>query len=239
MAVEVTPIGEWFAVVSGGAPVRTPMGTPVVSRHRPLAEEVAADVARYGVDPTAKTTLFSLQASYLDFGLRVKREVLEENTAAIWPDDLFVRRPADPELAVTLEALWGKPELDRPAFRGALRGATLRQLMATMTAGQVLRSAYLGWIAVTTDRDLVPLTLGACGRHFSAIRARAERGTGTIDGGGTVRHEPTEMDGAYCAGVCCATGGGPDEAFPARCALHPLLDKLRRWAAFPEEVEKG
>jgi hypothetical protein len=238
MTVEVTQVGEWFAVVSGGAPVRTPMGTPVVSRHRALAEEAAEDVERYGTDPTAKTTTFSLQASYLDFGLRVKREVLEENTAAIWPDDLFVRRPADPELVVTLEALWGKVELDRAGFRGALRGATLRQVMAAMTAGQVLRSAVLGWIVVSTDRDLVPLTLGACGRHFSSVRARAERGTELMDAGGAVRHEPTGMDGDYCAGTCCADGGGADDAFAARCALHPLLDKLRRWAAFPEEVEK-
>jgi hypothetical protein len=239
MKVEVSQVGAWFAVVSEGAPVRTPMGTPVVSRHRALAEEVAADVERHGVDPTAKTTMFSLQASYLDFGLRVKREVLEENTAAIWPDDLFVKRPEAPELAVTLEALWGKLGLDRPTFRAALRGATLRQVMAAMTAGQVLRSAVLGWLVVTTGRDLTPLTLGACGRHFSALRAAAERGAGTIDAGGTVRHEPTGMDGEYCAGVCCAPGGGPDEAFARRCALYPLLDELRRWSAFPEEVEKG
>lgn len=239
MEVGVAQVGEWWAVVSGAEPVRTPMGTPLVSRHRALAEEVAGDVARHGVDPTAKTTTFSLQASYLDFGLRVKREVLEENTAAIWPDDLFVQRPADPALQLPLLTLWGRLELDRTAFRDALRKVTLRQLMAAMTAGQVLRSAVLGWVLVTTDRDLVPLTLGICGRHFSAIRAGAARGAAWVEVGGKLRHEPSGMDDAYCAGVCCAPGGGPDERFTARCALHPLLDKLRRWAAFPEEVEKG
>jgi len=220
---EVAQVEGWWAVVSGGEPVRTPMGTPVVSRHRALAEEVAADVSRYGGDPTAKTTTFSLQASYLDFGLRVKREVLEENTAAIWPNDLFVQRPADPEHQRTLLALWGETGLDRAAFRGALRTATLRQVMASMTAGQILRSAVLGWVVVTGGGSLIPLTLGACGRHL----------------GGTLRHQPTEMDDDYCAGSCCAAGVGPDGAFAARCALFPLLDKLRRWAAFPEEMEKG
>jgi hypothetical protein len=219
---EVAQFGEWWAVVSGGEPVRTPMGTPVVSRHRGLAEEVAADVSRYGSDPTAKTTTFSLQASYLDFGLRVRREVLEENTVAIWPNDLFVQRPADLELQLTLLALWGKADLDRADFRAALRTATLRQLMASMTAGQILRSAVLGWVVVTGDRSLVPLTLGACGRHV----------------GGRLRHQPTEMDDDYCAGICCAADGGPDGAFAARCALYPMLDKLRRWAAHSEEVEK-
>src|SRR5512137_3000459 len=117
------------------------MCTPLVNSHRSLIEEVAADVARWGNDPTAKTTTFSLQASYLDFGLRVRREVLEENTAALWPDDLFVQRPSDPRLAAALAVHWGPadPALDRAGFRASLRGLSLRGLVATMTAGQVLR----------------------------------------------------------------------------------------------------
>ncbi len=228
MTISVQQLGDWYAVVAPDGPVRTPMGTPVVSRFRELAEEVAADVARHGTDPTARTTSFSLQASYLDFGLRVRREVLEENTAAIWPNDLYVQRPAGGEAERVLRALWPPVELDRGSFRLALRSAALRQVMAAMTAGQVLRSAVLGWRVVTTDGDLVPLTLGGCGRHFAARAG---------DGGGRDRHVPTEMDDAYCADHCCSAVAAPDERFGARCALHPLLDKLRRWAAFPEETQ--
>src|SRR5512138_2591217 len=155
MQVSVQQLADWYAVVTPEGPVRTPMGTPMVSRHLALAEEVAADVARWGADPTAKTTSFSLQASYLDFGLRVRREVLEENTTAIWPDDLFVQRPPEPRLAAALVPLWGpRGDLDRPAFRESLRALGLRRLLACMTAGQVLRSAVLGREVVTTDRDL-------------------------------------------------------------------------------------
>jgi hypothetical protein len=211
------------------------MGTPVVSRHRALIDEVATDVARWGIDPTAKTTTFSLQASYLDFGLRVKREVLEENTAAIWPDDLFALRPAAPALAEALRTLWPDPEPDRAAFRESLRALTLRQLIAAMTAGQVLRSALLGREVATTSRDLIPLTRGACGRFYDALQARTPPGAVAP----TRRHVPTQLDDAYCGGVCCAPGAGPDAAFPARCALYPLLDGMRRWASFPEEVAKG
>jgi hypothetical protein len=235
MSASVQQLGEWFAVVTPEGPVRTPMGTPVVSRHRALAEEVAADVARWGADPTAKTSTLSLQASYLDFGLRVRREVLEENTAAIWPDDLFVQRPSDPGLAAALARLWGPCELDRPRFRDGLRGLSLRQLIASMTAGHVLRSAVLGREVVTTDRDLVPLTRGACARHCEAL-ARAAGG----DPSAAVsrRHRPTEMDEGCCERCCRAVGGEVEASFRDRCALFPLLDKLRRWASFDEEPQK-
>jgi hypothetical protein len=232
----VQELAGWYALVSVDGPVRTPMGTPVVSHHRALLDEVAADVARWGADPTAKTTTFSLQASYLDFGLRVKREVLEENTAAIWPNDLFVQRPAEPALARALFALWGSVDPDRGRFREALRKATLRQVLAAMTAGQVLRSAVLGFEVVTTSRDLVPLTRGACGRHFDALRRATASGSAA---GAPGRHVPTDMDDAFCEGTCCVAGAEPGDAFRGRCALFPLLDKLRRWASFPEEAEKG
>lgn len=238
MNVSVQQVQDWFAVVTADGPVRTPMGTPVVSRHRALAEEVAADVARWGADPTAKTTTFSLQASYLDFGLRVKREVLEENTAAIWPDDLRVARPSEPALAEPLAALWGEPpERDRASFREALRGLTLRQLVATMTAGHVLRSAVLGWELVATDRDLLPLARGACGRHHEALA----RSAGADPAAEPRRHVPTDMDEGCCDACCRAPGlalEAVEASVRARCALYPLVDKLRRWSAFPEEAEK-
>jgi hypothetical protein len=235
--VSISSVGDWHGVVSGDGPIRTPMGTPLVSRHLALVEEVAADVARWGTDPTAKTTAFSLQASYLDFGLRVKREVLEENTAAIWPEDLFVQRPADRGVAAALAALWGElePGRDRLRFREALRGLTLRQVVACMTAGHVLRSAVLGFEAVTTRRDLVPLARGACGRHFEAL-VRAVGGDAAAAGR---RHVPTDPDEGGCAACCAAPGGEVGPSFTSTCALLPLLEKLRRWSAFPEEVERG
>jgi hypothetical protein len=233
MTVSIQQLGEWWALVAEGGPIRTPMGTPVVSRHRALLEEVAADAGRWGSDPTARTTTFSLQCSYLDFGLRVRREVLEENTAAIWPDDLFAQRPADPALAAALLALWGPVDLDRGAFRERLRGATLRQVLAAMTAGHVLRSAVLGWRVIAGGLDPAAAARGACGRWFDAQQRRVAGPGAAI--AATRRHVPTDLDAPFCEG-CCAGAAEADGAFALRCALHPLLDKLRRWSAFPEET---
>ena len=203
--------GEWWALFDDDGPVRTPARMPVVSHHREILEEVASDVARWGRDPTTKTTAFSLQASYLDFGIPVQRRVLEENTFAIWPDDIFR----------------GEFGLDRDRFREALGRITLRQLVATMTAGHVLRSAVLGLHVVTGEDDLVPLTVAACGFSPEGAGGSPVRG----------RHVPTDRDESFC--LACRTGESPDPAtFRSRCALFPLLATLRRWSAFPEEVEK-
>ena len=53
--------------------------------------------------------MYSLQASYLDFGIPVRREALEENTASIWPDDLFIHRPASPAQQAALLGRWTTP----------------------------------------------------------------------------------------------------------------------------------
>ena len=239
MDVQVQRLEDWWVVVAGEEPVRTPAGTPVVSHHRELIDEVAADIAKYGSDPTAKTTMYSLQASYLDFGIPVKREALEENTASIWPDDLCVHRPASPEYDMPLLALWGRIDLDRAGFRDALRKLTLRQLMATMTAGQVLRTAVLGLKVVTTDRELVPMAMGACDRYFTSLGKGMTLSKGYWQvGGSSGRHSPTDMDKTYCSRTCCAGKVKDLAKFRERCALYPLFDKMRRWAVFPEEVER-
>jgi hypothetical protein len=230
--------GEWWVVQHAGEMLRTPGGAPVVSRFRELADEVAADVARFGPDPTAKASTFSLQASYLDFGIPVRRDALEENTAAIWPDDLFVVRPAQPAFAGPLLALWGPAATDRAAFRDALRELSRRELMTVMMAGNVLRSAVLGLRVVTTADDLAPFARGACERSFVAL------GRGALPERGQVRREgshgrfrPTDMDEATCV-PCCRGEVVGGERFLAGCALLALLAKMRRFAGFPEETGK-
>jgi hypothetical protein len=238
MDLSVRRSGDWWVLLDGEAPLRTPGGSPVVSRHRELAEEMAADVERHGADPMAKVSTFSLQASYLDFGIPVRREALEENAASIWPDDLLVVRPTRPAFAEPLLRLWGTPPTDRAAVRESLRALTLRQLMATLMAGNVLRSAALGVRVVTTDDDLAPLARGACERAFVALGAGEvpERGQVRKDGS-KGRFRPVDMDETTCT-ACCAGAVPERERFLAGCAVASLLGILRRFAAWPEETAK-
>lgn len=238
MDLSVRRSGDWWVVFDGEAPLRTPGGSPLVSRFRDLVDSAATDVARHGADPMARVSTFSLQASYLDFGIPVRRDALEENAASIWPDDLLVVRPVQPAFAEPLLALWGPPPADRAAFRESLRGLTLRQLMSTLMAGNVLRSAVLGVRIAATADGLAPLARGACERSFVSLGAGAAPERGQVRKDGSMgRFRPADMDEDACA-ACCAGEVVEGERFLAACALIPLLGTMRRFGAWPEETAK-
>lgn len=69
MNFAVGQFDEWFVPLKGKTPVTTPAGTPVVTHHRELAEQIVRDITATG-DPTARTNMFALQARYLDFACR-------------------------------------------------------------------------------------------------------------------------------------------------------------------------
>lgn len=75
---------DWFVPVNGKVPVTTPGGTPVVTHHRELAEQIIRDISATGTDPSARTNMFALQAGYIDFGLRVPRPQLEVPIIEQW-----------------------------------------------------------------------------------------------------------------------------------------------------------
>ncbi len=239
MDVQVKRLEDWWVVMNGEKPVTTPAGTPVVSHHRELIDEVASDISRRGADPTSQATMYSLQASYLDFGLTVLRPALEENIEAIWPEDIFIQRPPSPEYSMPLRALWGPVAIDRPGFRKELQSLSLRQLMATMQAGNLLRSAVLGVKIAKGQEDLVPLVIGACDLFFTSIGRGINRGAGAINfGGSSGRYGPSDPDEAYCSQTCCSGKMKDRDVFRKRCGFYPVLDTMRRWAAYPEEIEK-
>ncbi len=179
--------------------------------------------------------MYSLQASYLDFGLNTPRPMLEENIVSIWPEDIWVHRPQSPELMMPLLALWGPLRLDRPGFANALSELSLRSLMAVMSAGALFHSAVLGLEAVGDQAQLEGLALGACNRYFGYLARGMTLKKGFLDfGGDPVRYVPTGADDEFCRKRCC-TKKGPGAQLSAHCPLFVVLDKMRRFAAFHEE----
>jgi hypothetical protein len=94
MDYTVERFGSDFLIVSGGLPFRTPTGTPVVSACPELLTEVANNLQRHGSDPTKQFSMYSLQASHLDFTLRRPREALQSELVEEAPRDLWFSRPA-------------------------------------------------------------------------------------------------------------------------------------------------
>jgi hypothetical protein len=238
MALQIQQFGDRFAIFDGDDPVLTPMMTPVHSRHRKLLEEVSRAIAKHGDDPEAAFSLYSLQASYLDFGLQVARAELERSVLQIWPDDYFVQRPPDPRLSMPLLALFGPIGMDRAGFAEVLERLRLRQLMSLMVAGRTLGSAVLALRAVEGGQPLTPLALGACARFFDKLVERSMGdGCGGF-GGETGRVDPWGADYEYCKRVCCSKKG-PGKTLDPRCPVLQKLETLRRFASFPEEGDEA
>jgi hypothetical protein len=228
---------DWFVPVKGKTPVRTPAGTPVVTHHRELAEQIVRDISETGTDPTARTNMFALQAGYLDFGLSVPRAQLEVPIIEQWASDLYVNRPADPELMMPLLALWGPIPFGRDEFVEKVRATTLRQLMVLMQCGAQYGSAVLGLKVLTTEREPTAFALGACARYWTYLTRNFTLANGYLNFGASVsaRHDPANADDEYCDERCCSKEG-PDDRMGARCPMHQMFVTMRRWAAYPEEV---
>ncbi|WP_242333351.1 hypothetical protein [Anaeromyxobacter sp. SG66] len=236
MTLSVARLDEWFVVVDGRTPVKTPGGTPVVSHHRELAEHMARDIAATGRDPTHRTNMFALQAGYLDFGLTVPRSDLEVPVIQMWKSDIFVNRPADPELMMPLMALWGLERLGRAEFEEAVHRLTLRQLMVLMQCGAQYQSSAIGLELLSSDRDPTGLALGACARYWAYLNRNLTLANGYLGfGGDGGRHDSVDRDDDYCDERCCVEDGPPED-LPEHCPIHRVFVTMRKWAAYPEEL---
>ncbi len=234
--VQIVDHGRWLALQRSGQLVRTPMGTPLVTQHEPLAERMAVDVAAWGADPTRKTTCLALQCAYLDFGLQVPRADLEVPVLSCWPADLFVNRPQSPELMMPLLSLWGPEPLGDQEFVRRVRALPLRQLMVLMQCGAQFQSAVLGLQLLESDRAAAPLAMGACARYWAHLNDELtfEKGHLRLGRSDSGRHDPNDTDDAYCRAACCADGATAKD-HGTRCPMTQVLEAMRAWAAFPEE----
>jgi tetratricopeptide (TPR) repeat protein len=231
----VERFGEDFVLVKGGGPVRTPLGTPLVSRYEELVCEAAKDVAAMGADPTEQFSMYSLQASYLDFTLRRPRPQLEEGLVHGASSDLWFNRPAFPPMDMALAQLWGpaRRESVRELPRG-LQMLSLRELTAAIVARANLNSAQLALEVLASAGDIVPLAKGACASHFDALIARHAPGPAiNLRDESAWRRPPVNSDPATCN--ACMSGDPGQLHDPSRCELHGHLLLLRRFAKFPEE----
>lgn len=230
----VKRFGDDFILVAGDGPIRTPMGTPLVSRYESLLREAADNVAALGVEPTEQFSMFSLQASYLDFTFRRPRAQLEAGLERDAGADIWFNRPAFPPMNMALGELWGAASHDAlEAFPARLRKLSLRQLTSVIVARANLNSAQLALEALGSD-DLLPLAKGACASHFEALLARRSSGPAMdVRDESAWRRPPVNGDSAACEACLAGNPAGPVDA--GCCEFHGHLLLLRRFAEFPEE----
>jgi hypothetical protein len=231
--------GSSWTLYEQDVPHRTPMGHPVATVHRPLAERLLEGV-RAENDQDAPTP-YSLQVWYQDFGRQVPVEHLRSSVLTgldpRW--DVASNPPADPRLAEGLRrAYQGNvgPDLDE-RLRERVHRLSRRALLTVAVFSARFQSARLGLLAIDPDVDRERLALGTC-RHVGERRVgRSLHGDPRYLAPALGRRE------SFCRDVCLSRiGGHPEDDVapgPSRnarnCAVRGLLEGVRFFASVPDE----
>jgi hypothetical protein len=148
-------VGSGWTLYEQDAPVLSPMGHPVATVHRSLAERLLEGVrtANDQDDPTP----YSLHVWYLDFGRRVPLEHLRASVLSgldpRW--DVACNPPADPRLSEGLRRAYrSNGEIWRDErTRERLDRLSRRALLTVAVFSARFQSARLGLLTIDLDTD--------------------------------------------------------------------------------------
>ena len=243
---EVQPDGDSFVVKRGGTVMTTPGGKELRSRFPNLLNEVKEGLETFGPDPSAGCSLYTMLASYLDFGLSNTKDSLINAILSDMENDRAFDIPADPEFQYLRGCYmnssferWGvAPGFAPPDYPGLchlvkpeLEGLSLRQIMTIVLFVTHHHSSTLGLALVEGTIELSDLAQGLCDLLASW------NGVGRIGDSFDWNEWEEQYDPIdYCRDVCCKYG---DTEYPiilnGRCLMLQDLEKFRRFSRFPDE----
>lgn len=223
---------------SGKNYVTTPSGNRLSSHHLPLMREIAKDAEAWGTDPTAATSMVSLQSSYLDFGLRFLKEDMLNDFLDGWKMDIFFQRSADPEFLIMQSALYGPLQNAGDSLVSRIRSFNLRQLMASIVCKMNMGSAVVAAMVVADIRGVYESARGLCTRHVTHHMKEIMQNAGGILIGGNpaeLLYVPEKYDETLCKKCLQDNDTFTEEMFLSKCGVTIVLDKVKRFSTFPED----
>jgi hypothetical protein len=179
---EVVRTGQYYAIVSDGKPVRSPLGKPHFTAFRWLAEDLRDDFNRFGPSPPGAISLVTLHSAYLDYAANVPRRLLESDLLSRYDPvmDFALDRPQD-RTAEAMLTVWFGPVLPCEQLSAWLRAASTRQLVSMTMAADVTGSALIAYRVLAGELPASRLAAGVrkwgCGRPHTveALTAILER----------------------------------------------------------------
>jgi hypothetical protein len=206
------PTAAGFTLLQGGAPLRTPLGSPVATRHRALGRRLLDSVREATGSATAfLLTPYALQVLYLDYA----RALPPSRLAAMARASLEKGGKAVPDVLGRLAA---------------------RSLLAVIACDASFERHGMGLDVVTGKADLDRLCSDLCA--FVAER----RAGGGLGGDPRYYAPVQERNVHFCnehclpsIGVVAAEDGDCPPRTPSRCGTRRMLEDVRFFASFPEE----
>ena len=237
----LTESSAGWTLLEHDQPLRTPLGTPVGSRYRPLARRMLENVRSFGGHALLPPTPYGLQVLYLDFARSVPPVHLGpavlsclEGRGNGWPGAI----PSDPRLvaAARLTAPVDPRQMDPETRRQAVARLSTRALLAILAFDAQFENPRAGLNVVAGTADLDALAAGLCA--FVAER----RIGGGLEGDPRYYAPVSDRNEDFCREHCLPTvaplpadDGQCPERTPGRCGTRRILEGFRFFASFPEE----
>lgn len=236
--------GDEYHILHGDKPVATPMGNPLRTIFKDLAEEMTEDLERQGPDPTAGVSMYNCQCSCLDFaGIESKAM----NAAISLREDPVLHMSADPEIMFTQMAAYTQPYFDENKLREknskdleywvveAMLSWSMHEVMVVELARVHIRSPLIGMALAQNKANLEAAAFGFCGKFWK----HKMNNQGGICIGSIPEFYPNRPNKEFCDTVCLSERNEampPTKAyldrFRRKCGAVIAFDVWRRFAAY-------
>ena len=144
--------GELYDMYKGETPLRTPMGAPVRTNLKVLADRLVKDLNKYGEDPSNPASIVAFHYAMIDFFYNISRSE-NERSIAIGLDKendwTFNCPTATPEPMMEWMALFGTHSSQAERGKKWLSSLTIIQLCAVCIIGRALESVNIPFIVAT------------------------------------------------------------------------------------------
>lgn len=147
--------GDWYCIEKNSQPLATPMGQPVKTQHKALAERLVAHLEEFGESPSNPVSIVAFHYAMIDMHSRLPRETLEADIANGFDIDLdwtFSCPSATPGPMMEWMSTFGTATTNAEAGREWASTLSRCQLCAACVLGAAMESVNIPFI-VSAMRD--------------------------------------------------------------------------------------
>lgn len=144
--------GDWYCIEKGSDLLTTPMGKPVRTLYKPLADKLVCDLEEYGESPKDPVSICAFHYAMIDFFATMPRGELEHSVAiGLDPENdwTFNCPTAMPEPMMNWIATFGTSSSNTARGKDWLSTLSLMQLCAVCVIGRALESVNIPFIVAT------------------------------------------------------------------------------------------
>lgn len=151
--------GDWYLIEKDSQPLLTPMGRPVKTIHKSLADRLISDLKKHGESPSDPVSIVAFHYAMIDFFSVMPRAELEKSVAiGLDPENdwTFNCPTAAPEHMIKWLNLFGTSSQNIERGKRWLSSLSLPQLCAVCVIGRALESVNIPFILATmlSSRDI-------------------------------------------------------------------------------------